>query len=548
MHASKCGKLLRGNGPAPGPLTRWGAQLTILSIEFADMQKGYPMSVFLARNAGAAAVLVISAQGAFADVSAQDVWSDWKAYMTGTGYTIDGTEAMSGNTLTVSDITMTMPIPEQDGTGSFSMPEIQFTENGDGTVNVLLPKEFPMTISGVDGDDRFSVEILYAHDGAPMVVSGDTSAMTYDYASSMATMSLGKIEATGEDIPEDAVKLVIEMKDMASKTVMNIADQRSYDQSFSLGQLNYDLSFNDPDSDDGGSFKGALNQLNFTGTSIIPDGVEQPFLPDLVKAGMEGDFSATFGSGNSEIKITGSDSFDMQSSSTGGAFSAAIRKAGLAYDVQQQGLSVNVAGSEIPFPLALTMAEIGFKLAMPITPSDEQRDFGLGITLRDFAVPEMLWGMVDPAGALPHDPATIVLDLAGKGTLLLDIFDPKVMESVERGNEAPGELNALSVKELLVSAAGAKLTGTGDFTFNNEDLATFDGMPAPDGVANIQLEGANGLIDSLISMGLLSDSDAMGARMMMGMFGVPGEGEDTLTSEIKVSEDGQIHANGQRIK
>lgn len=506
------------------------------------------MSVFLARNAGAAAVLVISAQGAFADVSAQDVWSDWKAYMTGTGYTIDGTEAMSGNTLTVSDITMTMPIPEQDGTGSFSMPEIQFTENGDGTVNVVLPKEFPMTISGVDGDDRFSVEILYAHDGAPMVVSGDTSAMTYDYASSMATMSLGKIEATGEDIPEDAVKLVIEMKDMASKTVMNIADQRSYDQSFSLGQLNYDLSFNDPDSDDGGSFKGALNQLNFTGNSIIPDGVEQPFLPDLVKAGMEGDFSATFGSGNSEIKITGSDSFDMQSSSTGGAFSAAISKAGLAYDVQQQGLSVNVAGSEIPFPLALTMAEIGFKLAMPITPSDEQQDFGLGITLRDFAVPEMLWGMVDPAGALPHDPATIVLDLAGKGTLLLDIFDPKVMESVERGNEAPGELNALSVKELLVSAAGAKLTGTGDFTFNNEDLATFDGMPAPDGVANIQLEGANGLIDSLISMGLMSDSDAMGARMMMGMFGVPGEGEDTLTSEIKVSEDGQIHANGQRIK
>jgi hypothetical protein len=62
------------------------------------------------------------------------------------------------------------------------------------------------------------------------------------------------------------------------------------------------------------------------------------------------------------------------------------------------------------------------------------------------------------------------------------------------------------------------------------------------------LEGANGLIDNLIKMGLVSDSDAMGARMMMGMFGVPGEGEDTLTSEIKVSEDGQILANGQRIK
>ncbi|MGR3622069.1 DUF2125 domain-containing protein [Pseudophaeobacter sp.] len=506
------------------------------------------MSVFLARSTSAAAVLVISAQGAFADVSAQDVWSDWKAYMTGTGYTIDGTEAMSGSTLTVSDISMNMQLPEQDGTAQFSMPEIQFTENGDGTVNVTLPKEFPMTISGTDGDDQFSIEVIYAHDGAPMVVSGDTSAMTYDYASTMATMTLGKIDATGEDIPADAIKLVVEMKDMASKTVMQIADQRSYDQSVTLGQLSYDISFNDPDSDDSGSFKGAVNQLNFTGRSVIPDGLEAPFLPDMIKAGMEGDFSATFGSGNSDISIAGSDSFNLQSSSTGGSLSAAIGQAGLSYDIRQEGLSLNVASSDIPFPLALTMAEIGFKLAMPIAASDEEQDFGLGITLRDFAVPDMLWGMVDPAGALPHDPATVVLQLAGKGKLLLDVFDPEAIESMERGQETPGELNAISIKELLVSAAGAKLTGTGDFTFNNEDLVTYDGMPAPDGVANIQLEGANGLIDSLIQMGLVSDSDAMGARMMMGMFGVPGEGEDTLTSEIKVSEDGQIHANGQRIK
>lgn len=40
----------------------------------------------------------------------------------------------------------------------------------------------------------------------------------------------------------------------------------------------------------------------------------------------------------------------------------------------------------------------------------------------------------------------------------------------------------------------------------------------------------------------------MGARMMMGMLAVPGEAEDTLTSKIEISEDGQIHANGQRIK
>ena len=44
------------------------------------------------------------------------------------------------------------------------------------------------------------------------------------------------------------------------------------------------------------------------------------------------------------------------------------------------------------------------------------------------------------------------------------------------------------------------------------------------------------------------EEQAAGARMMMGLFAVPGDGEDTLTSTIEVKGDGQILANGQRIK
>lgn len=506
------------------------------------------MSVFLARSSSAAAVLIISAQGAFADVSAQDVWSDWKAYMTGTGYTVTGNEAMSGNTLTVSDITLTIPIPEEDAIGGMMMPEIKFIENGDGTVNVMLPKEFPMSFVGSEDNKKLSLEILYSHDGAPMVVSGDTSAMAYDYASSKITMTLGKIEATGEDIPADLIKANMVMTNVTTKTNMRIADLRSYDQAMSIADVSYDVSFKDPDSADSGAVTGTMSKLSVTGTSTVPTGLNKPQMSDLIKAGFGFNGTVTHAGGNMNLSVTGSDSFDLQSSSTGGDIAMAMSQGGLSYDVKQQGISLNVAGSEIPFPLALTMAETGFKLLMPVSQSDAEQDFALGVTLRDFAVPEMLWGMVDPTGTLPHDPATIVLDLAGKGKLLLDLFDSKALEALDHGEQEPGELNAVSIKQLLVSAAGAKLTGTGDFTFNNADLETYDGMPAPEGVANIQLEGANGLIDSLISMGLMSDSDAMGARMMMGMFGVPGDGEDTLTSEIKVSEDGQIHANGQRIK
>jgi hypothetical protein len=73
-------------------------------------------------------------------------------------------------------------------------------------------------------------------------------------------------------------------------------------------------------------------------------------------------------------------------------------------------------------------------------------------------------------------------------------------------------------------------------------------MPAPTGAANIKLVGANGLMDKLVAMGLLPEDQAMGARMMMGLFAVPGEGDDTLTSKLEVTADGQVLANGQRLK
>ena len=99
-----------------------------------------------------------------------------------------------------------------------------------------------------------------------------------------------------------------------------------------------------------------------------------------------------------------------------------------------------------------------------------------------------------------------------------------------------------------MSLVGTKLTGDGDFAFDNSNTEEFDGLPSPSGVANLELVGANQLIDTLIGMGIISDNDALGARMMMGLMAVPGEEPDTLNSTIEFTEDGQILANGQRIK
>lgn len=507
------------------------------------------MSVFLTRGGAAAAIIVVSTQAAFADLSAQEVWEDWKAYFAGTGYDVTGTESNAGGALTVSDVVMSLPISEDDESATITLPEIKFMENGDGTVNVLLPAEFPLNFElMVDGDGAKGT-LNYAHDGTPITVAGDTDSMRYDYHSDKVSLTLDSLIIDGEALPAETVMAQFVLNNVVNKTTMTTGETRQSDQSMTADSLTYNFGFNAPEGEDKASFQGTIEGLSFTGDSTIPSNVDFDDVQALFESGFAFDGAFTFTGGNSNVSVVdGSDAFDAQSSSEGGKIGVAMDSQQLSYDVTQIGSNIAVSGSDIPFPLALSMAETGFKLMVPIAKSTEEQDFAMGITLRDFAVPEMLWGMVDPTGQLPHDPATIVVDLAGKAKVLLDLFDEEAIKSLEKGQAQPGELNALTVKQLLVSAAGAELTGTGDFTFNNDDLTSFDGMPAPSGAADLKLTGANTLIDKLIEMGLMSDGDAMGARMMMGMLAVPGEGEDTLTSKIEISEDGQIRANGQRIK
>jgi hypothetical protein len=79
-------------------------------------------------------------------------------------------------------------------------------------------------------------------------------------------------------------------------------------------------------------------------------------------------------------------------------------------------------------------------------------------------------------------------------------------------------------------------------------MMTWGGMPAPDGSVDLKLAGGNGLIDKLVTMGLLPQEQAMGARRMMGLFARPGDGPDNLVSKIEVKKEGSIFANGQQIK
>jgi hypothetical protein len=231
---------------------------------------------------------------------------------------------------------------------------------------------------------------------------------------------------------------------------------------------------------------------------------------------------------------------------TGGGLTVMIDEAGLQYGLSGTGTALTLSGPEIPFPeLKLNYAEIAMNLVMPLLASPEPGEFALLTRFVDLSVSEDLWAMIDPTGVLPHDPATLILDTKGTARLTTDLVDEAAMATL--GQAAPGEIQSLDLTELTLTAAGAALTGSGAVTFDNTDLVTFDGVPAPTGRIDMQLRGGNGLLDRLVTMGVLSGDDANGARLMLSLFANAGPGEDELTSTIEFKDKG-LFANGQRLQ
>ena len=496
---------------------------------------------------GTTAILLALTGTAQADVTSADVWANWKAAAESVGQTLTpGNETSGGGVISLTDVAIAMSMPEVEVTGSIA--SIEFSENGDGTVAITVSPSYSMNVN-VDPEygEKVDVTLSVLQEGLAMVASGDPDAVKYDFFASNMNLSVDEFVVDGE-----AIEMVADLSiaDMAGEYLVSAGEMTEMETELSADQLILNVSANEPG---GGEGRFAMN-FAYADFAARSDGsmmmmTDPDALPEMLAAGMSTETEMSHGEATFEVSFKDSrDSFALDGSASGGYFGIGLDKDAMAYGVNNTDLDLVVSGSEIPLPqIAVSAAEIGFGFLMPISKSAEPQDFDLEITLDQFAVSEMIWGMVDPGGALPHDPATLLVGLTGKANLLFDLFDPEGPGAAD--GPMPGEIHELNIEEVKLSVAGAELTGEGAFTFDNANLEAFDGIPAPTGAVDMKLVGANGLIDSLIAMGLLPEDQAMMGRMMMGMFAVPGEGEDTLTSKIEIDgAAGSISANGQRLK
>lgn len=498
------------------------------------------------RLTSTSALAILVAQSAAADVTPAQVWSDLSGYIEGYGYEVSATETGSDDALTVSDITLTIPIPEEETTITMGLPELFLTANG-GAVDVAWPESMPVTVNVDAEGNAVAVTLLYETTGLVMTVSGDQGDTRWDYGATTSRLSLSDVVADGMSIPPEVARGEIVMDGISGASEMTTAEMREIRQDISVETLRYDISARDPETPANTLvIKGGLDGMSYSGAGVLPLEIDAED-PMALMAAMNAEGAMSYTGGSTQFNfVENGEAVSFSSASTGGAFEMALNPQSWSYGVGVTGYEMQVQGGDIPFPVTMNAAEMGAHFTVPVAKSDAPQDMAVGLNLTDFEMTDIIWSMIDPGGQLPRDPATVKFDLSGKVRMLYDLFDPEQAEQMAMA-DMPAELHSVSLNELVVDAVGAVLTGFGSFTFDNSDLQSFGGIPRPQGELEAELSGANALIDTLIGMGIVPEDQAMGARMMMGMFSVA-TGDDQVKSTIEINEQGHVLANGQRIQ
>ncbi|AZV79869.1 DUF2125 domain-containing protein [Parasedimentitalea marina] len=499
----------------------------------------------------------LTAAPALADITADDIWNSYQVIAETVGGELTATTTRDGNTVTFADAKLHLVFPGDEASLDVLYPTLSYTDNGDGTLSMDLEgaQTYSFVLSGPEPEtDRFSADMIITYSDAELVASGDPDDITFSYAMDGFDFEFQNIDLSGlkdAEISENAVFTLTGTGSAVNGTSrLSLGDLITLAGQSEISGMGYSMTVE--------NMQGAVTtttasygEMVSQSTITLPTGgMSFMNLAAALHQGLSLEGTGTYGSSKTQTSVMMNGEQVSSQTMTAGSSTSALSANAEAVQLTAKGSNIGI-DALINIGMALSIEakidQVTGDFRMPVSASDEQQNFTMAFGFTGLDLGDGIWSMFDPAEVLPRDPANVSVNLTGQTTLTQDLLNFVEMMALDN-DDIPLELNALTIKDFLISAAGASLSGTGDFAFNNDDLTSFDGMPAPSGSANLQLNGANGLIDRLIEMGLVQESDAMGVRMMMGMMAVPGEGDDSLKSEIEITEDGQITANGQRIK
>ena len=498
------------------------------------------------------ALISLSITHAKADIKEQQIWDELRAFVTSAGFEISSTEARVGNTIQVRDLMLSKKFGQitdsQSGFLRLSIPALRFAQTDHKTIAVTLPDmmQMQMLITAPDGK-KSDLQIEYHHKTNKMTVEEQSQSLVYTYAAETAQINLLKLIIKGINLSGLGLTATLDLTNITASSRLVDGINRRFAQTLALDTLSYGADMIMPDTTL--NLSGNVTDLGFAGEAHLP--ITRNDLDAVPLGASTARFNGNWHYGTANLDFTSKEagkSGQYASKSSNTVSSLALAENQLSYTMASTEAAVSLEHADLPFPIALDFARLSTHMTVPLTADNTPKTYALRLDLSEFAIADELWSVFDPNTILPRDPASFTVDLTGSAKVLVNLFNSAGGTTLKTDVSLPVEVQDVALQQFNLTAAGAKVTSVGHFQFDNSDFFTIEGIPRPEGQLEIEIDGAYGLMDRLVEIGLIQKSDAMGLRMMLSMLTAPGPADDALKTLIEVTKEGHIIANGQRLR
>ncbi|MCE6959720.1 DUF2125 domain-containing protein [Cereibacter sphaeroides] len=476
-------------------------------------------------------VLLALIAGPASALSPLEVWSAWQKTAESAGHPLSAQMALpQGQDLRLERLATTLSLGRREV--SFVLPELVLHGEADGTVTVAIPPELHVDVS----IGTRHADLVLHQNGLTVRAGGSPDSLTHAIAAETLELKL-EAAANGEgDIPillaanlagftADHHAAEAEMADIAATAaafdLLIEAGDASHGVKASLVMQDAELDMRAIDFLDIDPWNIARRVTG--GSSLALDirsgtaGLEADLRRDATS---EPDHLRATGQGATARFAVGPDGFDTR---------------------------MDIVGAEVSFlspvlpDFSGTIASAGAGLTLPVLPAKGAMPASLRFELGAVAPAAETWDAMDPAGGLPHDPLSVEVTLEG-------LLNPRRNLLGTDAGLADAWPDSLDIRRFAISGLGASIGASGAFHFHLEDRESWNGLPRPEGTMDMTFRGIDAVLLGMKGSGLLPDSQAGAARMILGMFASPGQEPGSYTTRVEATPDGKLLANGQRLR
>lgn len=482
------------------------------------------------------ATLTALPAAAWADLTAAQVWQDWQDQARESQQSLTARVEPGPGRLTLTDVTMSGGAAGRES--QVTLPLVTLIEEG-GAVIVQMPDDQVLTLKKSGGEDPGTMRLDLSHPGLTLRAEGSPDDLTYRYAAPGLTLRWKDATAEGETPDPAGTELGLTVTASGVSGEQHRIRRGEARETTAAGRAASVVAAASLPAEQGPvPVRVEIDDLTST------QHLNYPVTQDMRAMLRAMEAESQVGHGRATVIVDMADGSAVRAEVANGTATYALGAGRLAGQGQYGAGRVALIPGGGAEPLGLSFDSSTLRTEGPVTRTDAAAPYALTVTLDNLEATAPLWDLIDEGAVLPRDPGQLTLALSG---LMRWLVDPADLAEAPTGADEPlpFAVETLKVETLALSLAGARLTGTGNFTFAPGGP---DGLPQPAGVADLMLTGGERLLDGLVQIGFVDPSQAMMAKMMVGAVATPGPEADTLSSHIELLPDGSVVANGRKLR